>query len=63
MDPDPGVRAEPVTAAWESPFSGRSFEELVAADEPDVVGPDDGEDPVVLVASRILQDVFAAARG
>ncbi|MFD1660889.1 hypothetical protein ACFSL4_22455 [Streptomyces caeni] len=44
---------------WESIFTGRSFEELVAADEPEVVAdPGDGEGPLVLAASRDLQDAL-----
>ncbi|WP_406205450.1 hypothetical protein OH807_30885 [Kitasatospora sp. NBC_01560] len=47
---------------WESILTGRSFEELVDADEPAVVaGPGDGEGPMVLAASRVLQDALAAA--
>ncbi|MEW2484734.1 hypothetical protein [Streptomyces sp. NPDC048411] len=47
---------------WESPFTGRRFEDLVAADEPRVVAdPRDGEGPLVLVASAPLQDALATA--
>ncbi|MET9079180.1 hypothetical protein ABZX95_45365 [Streptomyces sp. NPDC004232] len=54
--------AEEALIEWESIFTGRSFEELVAADEPEFVAdPGDGEGPVVLAASRILQDALAAA--
>ncbi|XUL86384.1 hypothetical protein ACQ86D_06475 [Streptomyces galilaeus] len=54
--------AEEALAEWESIFTGRSFEELVAADEPEVVAdPGDGEGPVILAASRVLQDALAAA--
>ncbi|WP_308286433.1 hypothetical protein [Streptomyces griseorubiginosus] len=54
--------AEEALIEWESIFTGRGFEELVAADEPEVVAdPGDGEDPVVLAASRVLQDALATA--
>ncbi|WP_369387142.1 hypothetical protein AB5J72_05630 [Streptomyces sp. CG1] len=54
--------AEEALIEWESIFTGRSFEELVAADEPEFVAdPGDGEGPVVLAASRSLQDALAAA--
>lgn len=54
--------AEEALIEWESIFTGRGFEELVAADEPEVVAdPGDGEGPVVLAASRVLQDALAAA--
>ncbi|MFE7113586.1 hypothetical protein ACFU98_46400 [Streptomyces sp. NPDC057575] len=47
---------------WESIFTGRRFEDLVAADEPRVVAdPGDGEGPLVLVASAPLQDALSAA--
>ncbi|WP_328491647.1 hypothetical protein OHS59_02075 [Streptomyces sp. NBC_00414] len=47
---------------WEGIFTGRSFDELIAVDEPEVVAdPDDGEGPVLLVASTALQDALAAA--
>ncbi|WP_031074375.1 hypothetical protein [Streptomyces sp. NRRL WC-3742] len=47
---------------WESILTGRSFEELVEADEPAVVAdPSDGEGPMVLAASKALQDALAAA--
>ncbi|WP_344439677.1 hypothetical protein [Kitasatospora nipponensis] len=47
---------------WESILTGRSFDELVEADEPAVVAdPGDGEGPMVLAASKVLQDALAAA--
>ncbi|WP_433471270.1 hypothetical protein [Saccharomonospora azurea] len=47
---------------WESIFTGRSFEGLVAADEPEAVtGSDDGDGPVVFAASEALRDALAAA--
>ncbi|GHD76320.1 hypothetical protein GCM10010317_092610 [Streptomyces mirabilis] len=47
---------------WESIFTGQRFEELVAADEPEVVAdPGDGEGPVVFAASRLLQNALASA--
>ncbi|PYC87579.1 hypothetical protein C7C46_04090 [Streptomyces tateyamensis] len=47
---------------WEGIFTGRRFEELVAAGEPRVVAdPDDGEGPLILVVSGPLQDALAAA--
>ncbi|MEU2281696.1 hypothetical protein ABZ614_06990 [Streptomyces sp. NPDC013178] len=47
---------------WESIFTGRSFDALVAAGEPEAVAdPDDWEGPVVFAASRALQDALAAA--
>ena len=54
--------AEEALIEWESIFTGRSFEELVAADEPgSVADSGDGEGPVVLAVSRVLQDALAAA--
>ncbi|MER7485620.1 hypothetical protein ABTY20_06840 [Streptomyces sp. NPDC126497] len=54
--------AEEALIEWESIFSGRSFEELVAADEPEAVAePDDGEGPMVFAVPRALQDALAAA--
>jgi hypothetical protein len=54
--------AEEALIEWESIFTGRGFEELVAADEPEVVAdPGDGESPLVLAASRALQDALAHA--
>ncbi|MFD8509505.1 hypothetical protein ACFV2L_43365 [Streptomyces sp. NPDC059687] len=54
--------AEEALIEWEIIFTGRSFEELVAADEPEFVAdPGDGEGPVVLAASRVLQEALAAA--
>ncbi|MGE7440023.1 MULTISPECIES: hypothetical protein [Kitasatospora] len=56
--------AEEALIEWESLFTGRSFEELVEADVPDVVAdPGDGEGPLVLVVSLALQDALAAADG
>ncbi|MFJ6769906.1 hypothetical protein ACIQOV_02800 [Kitasatospora sp. NPDC091257] len=47
---------------WEGILTGRSFEELVEADEPAVVAdPGDGEGPMVLAASTALQDALAVA--
>ncbi|WP_228120201.1 hypothetical protein [Streptomyces fagopyri] len=47
---------------WECIFTGRSFDEVVAADEPGVAAdPDDGEGPMVLAVSEALQDALAAA--
>ncbi|MFC1436653.1 hypothetical protein ABUW04_00130 [Streptacidiphilus sp. N1-10] len=47
---------------WEGIFTGRTFEELVSADVPEVVAdPGDGQGPVVLAVSRALQDALAAA--
>ncbi|MFE3270017.1 hypothetical protein [Streptomyces sp. NPDC059215] len=43
-------------------FTGRSFDDVVAADEPGVVAdPDDGEGPMVLAISEALQDALATA--
>ena len=51
--------AEEALIEWESILTDRDFEELVAAEEPGVVA--DGEGPMVLVASRTLQNMLAAA--
>ncbi|WP_229928006.1 hypothetical protein [Kitasatospora indigofera] len=49
---------------WESIFTGRSFEELVEADEPVVIADlDDGDGPTVFVASEALRHALAAADG
>ncbi|MFF3601716.1 hypothetical protein [Kitasatospora indigofera] len=49
---------------WESIFTGRSFEELVDADEPVVIADlDDGDGPTVFVASEALRHALAAADG
>ncbi|MFF3139984.1 hypothetical protein [Streptomyces mirabilis] len=54
--------AEEALIEWESIFTGRSFDELIAADEPEVVAdPGDGEGPMLLAASKALQDALAAA--
>ncbi|KIQ65658.1 hypothetical protein TR51_17805 [Kitasatospora griseola] len=54
--------AEEALIEWESIFTGRSFEELVAADLPEVVADQGaGEGPMVLAASRALRDALAAA--
>ncbi|MGW4021544.1 hypothetical protein [Streptomyces sp. NPDC005009] len=54
--------AEEALIEWGSIFTGRSFDALVAAGEPETVaGPDDWEGPVVFAASRALQDALAAA--
>lgn len=54
--------ADEALIEWESIFTGRSFEGLVAADEPEAVaGSDDGDGPVVFAASKALQDALAAA--
>ena len=47
---------------WESIFTGQSFETLVSADEPRmVVYPDEGDGPLVFVASGALQGALADA--
>ncbi|WP_053763790.1 hypothetical protein [Streptomyces sp. AS58] len=47
---------------WESILTGRSFDELVAADESEVVAdPDGGPGPLLIAASRSLQDALAGA--
>jgi hypothetical protein len=47
---------------WESIFTGQSFETLVSADEPRmVVDPDEGDGPLVFVASGVLQGALADA--
>ncbi|MFE5141162.1 hypothetical protein ACFRDV_26380 [Streptomyces fagopyri] len=47
---------------WECIFTGRSSDEVVAADVPGVVAdPDDGEGLMVLAISEALQDALAAA--
>jgi|EndMetStandDraft_8_1072994.scaffolds.fasta_scaffold174705_2 hypothetical protein len=47
---------------WESIFTGQSFETLVSADEPRmVVDPDEGDGPLVFVASGALQGALADA--
>ena len=47
---------------WESIFTGQTFDDLLSADVPEVVAdPGDGQGPVVLAASRALQDALAAA--
>lgn len=54
--------AEEALIEWESIFTGRSFEELVAADEPEAVADSDGEEgPMVFAASKDLQDALASA--
>lgn len=54
--------AEEALLEWEGIFTGRSFEELIAADEPEAIAePGDGEGPMVLAASETLQDALAAA--
>ncbi|GLW74688.1 hypothetical protein Kpho02_69850 [Kitasatospora phosalacinea] len=54
--------AEEALIEWESIFTGRSFEELVAADEPEVIAdPGDGEGPLVLAVSRTVKDALAGA--
>ena len=54
--------AEEALIEWESIFTGQTFEGLVAADVPEVVAdPGNGEGPVVLAASRALQDALAVA--
>lgn len=54
--------AEEALIEWESIFTDRSFEELVAADEPEAVAdPGDWEGPIVFAASAALQDALAAA--
>ncbi|MEV7189731.1 hypothetical protein [Kitasatospora sp. NPDC093102] len=45
---------------WESFLTGRSFDELLDDGEPETVAdPDDGHGPVVLAASRTLQEALA----
>ena len=54
--------AEEALIEWESIFTGRSFDELIAADEPEVVAdPGDGEGPMLLAVSPVLQDALAGA--
>ena len=54
--------AEEALIEWESIFTGQTFEDLVAAGVPEVVAdPGDGEGPVVLAASRALQDALTGA--
>ncbi|MEU7744699.1 hypothetical protein [Nonomuraea sp. NPDC049158] len=54
--------AEEALIEWEGIFTGRSFDELIAADEPEVVAdPGDGKGPMLLAASKALQDALAAA--
>ncbi|WP_329347387.1 hypothetical protein OG226_01260 [Streptomyces sp. NBC_01261] len=54
--------AEGALIEWESIFTGQTFEDLVAADVPKVVAdPGEGEGPVVLAASRALQDALTVA--
>ncbi|MFF3871373.1 hypothetical protein [Streptomyces sp. NPDC001978] len=54
--------AEEAQIEWEGIFTGRSFEELVAADEPEVVAdPGDGDGPVLFAVPQALQDALAAA--
>ncbi|MGR3873002.1 hypothetical protein ACUXZZ_31150 [Streptomyces graminifolii] len=54
--------AEEALIEWEGIFTGRSFEELVAADVPEVVAdPGDEEGPMLLAVSPALQDALAAA--
>ena len=54
--------AEEALIEWESIFTGRSFDELVAADEPEVVAdPGDDKGPMLLAVSPALQDALAAA--
>ncbi|MFI5881625.1 hypothetical protein [Streptomyces sp. NPDC051554] len=52
--------AEEALIEWESIGTGQAFEDLVAVDDPEVVAdPGDDEGPVVLAASRALQDSLA----
>lgn len=54
--------AEEALIEWESIFTGQAFEDLVATDVPEVVAdPGDGQGPVVLAASRALQDALTVA--
>jgi len=54
--------AEEALVEWESIFTGRSLDGLVAAGEPEVVAdPGDGEGPMLFAASDALQDALAAA--
>ncbi|MFE2417344.1 hypothetical protein [Streptomyces hokutonensis] len=54
--------AEEALLEWESVFTGRSFDVLVAAGQPEVVAdPGDGEGPILFAASHALQDALAAA--
>ncbi|MBT2233406.1 hypothetical protein [Nonomuraea sp. NEAU-A123] len=54
--------AEVALIEWEGIFTGRSFDEVIAADEPEVVAdPGDSGGPMLLVASKVLQDALAAA--
>lgn len=54
--------AEEALIEWEGIFTGRSFDELVTADEPEAVAGSDGwESPVVFAVSQVLQDALAAA--
>jgi hypothetical protein len=47
---------------WESIFTARGFEEVLADDVPETVAdPDDGEGPLVLAVSRPLQAALGAA--
>ncbi|MEU6582394.1 hypothetical protein [Nocardia sp. NPDC046763] len=46
---------------WESILTGRSFEELVAAGEPEAIASRGGKSPLIFVASKALQDALAAA--
>ncbi|MFD0856099.1 hypothetical protein ACFQ07_27925 [Actinomadura adrarensis] len=52
--------ADEALIEWEGILTGRSFDELVDADEPETVAGD-GEGPVVLAASQALQDALATA--
>ncbi|XUL92079.1 hypothetical protein ACQ86D_40325 [Streptomyces galilaeus] len=54
--------AEEALLEWESVFTGRSFDVLVAAGQPEVVAdPCDGEGPMLFAASKALQEALAAA--
>jgi hypothetical protein len=54
--------AEGAMIEWESIFTGRRFDELIAADEPEVIAdPGDGGGPMLLAASKALRDALAAA--
>ncbi|WP_190037815.1 hypothetical protein [Streptomyces fructofermentans] len=46
---------------WEALLTGRSFDELVSAGEPEPVADSDGEGPFVLALSEALQDALAGA--
>ncbi|MDX3072643.1 hypothetical protein ACIP98_18795 [Streptomyces sp. NPDC088354] len=56
FDPDEAL------VEWQGILTGRGFEELVAAGEPEVVaGPDDGEGPLLLAVSTALTEALAVA--